>query len=1007
MNDYAPHLRPFGVHPDAVIELQPENPAHLPYAAILKARSNTALLNHVRCVVTWQGGPLAYIIDGVGLADDDARRLRRILALRGDAPYLGLLSGGTLTVLRLAIDTATLQDATLKVFQGDDHAEAIWAYSRLSAGWEDADAPTAQRGARVELTAVIRDLLDTALNVLVSEQGGRAHPEDGLSIVGRALFARFLADRRLLPPEWLDKRDTLFDDPASAQAVSDWLDSTFNGNLLPLTSADPWASLTPASWYELGNILRGTPGGQLSLDWAKDWRHIDLAHVPVGVLSEVYESFAHRVDKQDAHTKGVYYTPWRIAERMVGEAFAALRREGRAVDARVLDPAAGAGVFLHITFRQLVYERLRAGQTVDTDVLRRILREQLQGFDLSEGALRFAALGLYLLAIELDPEPEPVTKLVFPDLRETTLRRVADEQGGGPGSLGPKVGPEHEGRYDVVVGNPPWTSGGSDVDWKVITQGVNHVARALIGRVTPLPNKYPDLAFFWRALGWARPGGQIALALNGRLLHQQTMRVPTARADLWDAGTVTGVIDGTKVRKTAVWENTTAPFCLVFVKNSSPGFRSGCLVTVIEEEPRLNAEGRFRLSADDSTWITPAEVRNEPNLFGVLVRGSMMDREVLLRLEAKSSLGAYWRSLQAQYGKSKIVSGKGASLSDPPQENRGGRAPRGRSSEPLHELPVLNKETPTALQLVWKDAPKFNMFEQPRVDEPRSPKLWAPPQMIVRKSVLAQAGRLTVMVNLTTHLAFDQTFFGWSAAGHTDGPRLVEALALQLRSKIALWVMLMRSGTFGVERERIEKSVVEALPIVGFEEMTDTQRSEAEALYKCLAEASDKAPHWQALDKWAAGLYGLSPRHLEIIQDTLEMSAPSASAMRQAKSTVTVFQERSFLEVLSDRLNAWARTEGKSVEVKALALPKDVAWRAMSVRCAEVDTVGGEDVDWPGLLAMLEAQEVSELIFQAAPGRLVIIRLPYQRVWTRTRAHLLMRRLVHNNLDHLFGGDML
>lgn len=1005
MNDYAPHLQPFGISADVVIELQPENPAHLPYAAILKARSNTALLNHVRCVVTWQGGPLAYIIDGVGLADDDARRLRRILALRGDAPYLGLLSGGTLTVLRLAIDTATLQDATLKVFQGDDHAEAIWAYSRLSAGWDDADAPNARRGARVELTRVIRDLLDTALNVLVSEQGGGAHPEDGLSIVGRALFARFLADRRLLPPEWLAKRDTLFDDPASAQAVSDWLDSTFNGNLLPLTSADPWASLTPASWYELGNILRGTPGGQLSLDWAEDWRHIDLAHVPVGVLSEVYEGFAHRVDKRDAHTKGVYYTPWRIAERMVGEAFAALRREGRAVDARVLDPAAGAGVFLHITFRQLVYERLRAGQTVNTGALRHILRAQLQGFDLSEGALRFAALGLYLLAIELDPEPEPVTKLVFPDLRETTLRRVADARGGGPGSLGPLVGPEHEGQYDLVVGNPPWTTGGAGAAWEIIAEGVNAVANTKLKRVTVLPNRAPDLAFLWRGLGWARPGGQIALALHGRLLHQQTMNMPTARADLWEAATVTGVIDGARVRETGVWERVREPFCLLFVKNSPPSRRSGCLVTALEEEPRLNAEGRFRLSTDDSTWILPAEVRHDPHLFKVLLRGTAMDQEVMRRLEAKTTVGAYWRALQDHHGERGLVSGKGASLSVPRADGGRGGATRGSSSAGLHGLPVLNKDTPTSLQVVWDDAPRFDAVEQPTVDRAREPALWAPPQMIVRKSVLAGAAQLTAMVNLSTPVAFDQTYFGWSAAGHPEGPLLVKALTLQLRSKIALWSVLMRSGTFGVERDRIEKESVESAPVVGLEDMTEAQRAEVEPLYDRLSEAPESSPDWRALDEWAAGLYELGPRDLDVIQDTLAMSSPSAASVRRAKATVTFAQQRTFLERVSERLNGWAKTEGKSVEVEALALPAEVPWRACSVRCPEVDTGAGEGVDWSALLAMLDTQDASELIFQAALGRLIIIRLPYQRGWTGTRAHLLVRRIIHQHLDHLLGGE--
>ena len=116
-------------------------------------------------------------------------------------------------------------------------------------------------------------------------------------------------------------------------------------------------------------------------------------------------------------------------------------------------------------FRELVAERWRAdGKRPDTDALRRILYEQMVGFDINEAALRFAALGLYLLSIELDPNPRPVDKLRFVDLRGTVLHRVKgldEKEGTALGSLGPLVGEEHKGQYDLVIGNPPWASGRS------------------------------------------------------------------------------------------------------------------------------------------------------------------------------------------------------------------------------------------------------------------------------------------------------------------------------------------------------------------------------------------------------------------------------------------------------------------------------------------------------------------------------------------------------------------
>ena len=125
-------------------------------------------------------------------------------------------------------------------------------------------------------------------------------------------------------------------------------------------------------------------------------------------------------------------------------------------------------------------------------MLRRILYEQMVGFDINEAALRFSALGLYLLLIELDPDPRPVDKLRFKFLRGTVLHRVKgveEEEGTALGSLGPRVGDEHKGRYDLVIGNPPWASGTKLPKWDHV---LGTVARIAADRRAP--NKTPSFA---------------------------------------------------------------------------------------------------------------------------------------------------------------------------------------------------------------------------------------------------------------------------------------------------------------------------------------------------------------------------------------------------------------------------------------------------------------------------------------------------------------------------------
>ena len=105
---------------------------------------------------------------------------------------------------------------------------------------------------------------------------------------------RFLADRAMLGPGVSPKgtSDTsiLFDDAKSIIAISRWLDDTFNGDFLPLSSSVVRGLSKPAL-VRLGQILRGAPGGQLQLGWEEKSHRLDFAHIPVGVLSQAYERY--------------------------------------------------------------------------------------------------------------------------------------------------------------------------------------------------------------------------------------------------------------------------------------------------------------------------------------------------------------------------------------------------------------------------------------------------------------------------------------------------------------------------------------------------------------------------------------------------------------------------------------------------------------------------------------------------------------------------------------------
>jgi hypothetical protein len=544
-------------------------PELLPYATLLTARATGSKdLAAVDGVYEWQGAPLLYLASADLLDGDPDRlsRVRRLLAMRGDAPYLGVVSPGQLEIYRIALDNRRPKQARVSLGLSQKQQFATLALLGNDRPGMATRTPW--------ISEVVLNLLSGSIDGLKRQCG--ISGEDAISLVGRALFTRFLADRYMLPALHRNASDPseFFDNVSHAKKTSAWLDTTFNGDFLPLT--DRIFEKLPKTGYRiLGDVLRRAPGGQLLLGWKERWDHLDFAHIPVGVLSQAYENYL-RLHAPDAQRReGGYYTPQPIAELMVKGAFRALERDGKAHEARVLDPAAGAGIFLSTAFRNLVAARWKHdGKRPNTRTLREILYSQITGLDINEAALRFAALGLYLLSIELDPHPEPLRKLKFRNLRNVVLEKFEgkeEDKGRSLGSLGAEVGKKHVGRYDLVIGNPPWASGTKLPNWSMVKEIVGEIAKDRLGLevVPPLPNEVLDLPFVWRAIEWAKPGSQIVFALHGRILFQQGDGMNDARKALFQALDVTSVLNGAELRQTKVWPEISAPFCITFCAESA------------------------------------------------------------------------------------------------------------------------------------------------------------------------------------------------------------------------------------------------------------------------------------------------------------------------------------------------------------------------------------------------------------------------------------------------------
>ncbi len=999
MTDWLTRLEPFGADQQALHLLDADSPELLPYATLTNARRECgSILGVVGAVYEWQDAPLVFLVDADQIKDSEQiHHLRRLLAMRGDAPYLGIAAPGRLDVYSIALDHKTPAEARIVI---DGSSETIKDLLPHLANRR----PRAARTKQGWISNVVLNLLTDAIDRLIDLKLDHG---DAISLVGRALFARFLGDRDLLPGKIAapEVAAALFDNASNARAACTWLDNTFNGDPLPL-SDDIFDNLPPDAYYVLSNIMTRAARGQLFLGWAERWDRLDFAHIPVGVLSQAYELYLRSHAPMKQRQEGGFYTPRPIADLLVRASVRALERDGASAAARILDPAAGAGVFLLTAFRELVAARWRAdGKRPDTQRLRKILYDQITGFDRNEEALRFAALALYLISIELDPEPRPVDKLRFDDLRGKVLHRMGTENkepGWALGSLGPLVGEEHRGRYDMVVGNPPWSTGTKLPNWSLVLSKVARIASERLGVniAPPLPNEGLDLPFVWRAMEWTKPGGQIAFALHARLLFQQGDGMVDARRMLFQALDVTSVINGVELRQTKVWPEISAPFCLLIATNRKPETGAGFRLISPRLETSLNASGTMRVDAHSAEIIATQQMVETPDILKILFRGTKSDLGLVERIRGKDfpTLETFWRDAIGVSSRGRMA-GSGQGYQQLRLSSRTRKHGDGQPGADASYLLGLSDVTVESLNDVLIRTEHLHAFQHERIHDPRDPRLFQAPVAIVHQSPPAEHGRIRVGV-ADRPVAYNESFYGYCPSAFEHADILARYLALVLGSKFTLWLALVTSGKFGFEREVIEKATLDRIPLPDFCKLTPDKWSEILQLFEGLRLSETS---WDDVDRWVADLYGLGPTDLQIISDTLAFNLPFAETKIAAQVPPNSKVTEKFCLLLEDELEPWAKRFNTPITVRMVADRPTSPWLGILLRAGADASEGRAQQDWEALLAVADATAATEMMVEDRSGALLIGRLAQSRYWSETQARLLAQHIIWSRLDFLRG----
>lgn len=952
----------------------------------------------VDAVVEEQAQPLLYVIDAARLTEPfeysgAIADLRRRLAMRGDPAWLGVLLPG-----RLDVYATDLRPA--------DHSEPVSFFSEMPGSI--GVLPRLAHGENLAIPSSL--LLRDVLFGLMTDAGQELKDiglttDESIALTGRALFFRYLMGRKIIDASHLrcispssPALELCFSSESSLAETNAWLNRIFNGDLLRLPT-DNYSEYFSRLFRKYGSRVSRPLEAILGLDQPiapgisqrpLNWGDLDFDHVPVGLLSETYEELMYRFDADGRRDTSVYYTPSHIAEYMLSEA---LNGHPMGSRARVLDPACGAGVFLVAAFRQLAELRFsETGQRPGRLALREILNDQLVGFDINSHARTLAALALYLTALELDPAPAPVEALTFDKLEGRVLIDVADRDSEVAtikpmiGSLGRHVPEGYKGAFDLVVGNPPWTS--LKPAYKAIDQTFTERCREIaaqrglpeIARTYKNPDHVTDLPFIWGAMEWARPGGRISLALAGRWLFKMSSVGSAARAAIFRALAVTGILNGASIRQSRVWPNVDQPFCLLFADNRVPGAADQFVLVSPDDEPDLNRKGRMRIDANDAVPVSLRLAAEQADLLKTLYRGSSLDAAIIQRIRQRTtlSLGEFWKSEPG------LHRGQGYQVA-----NRSGDD---SFLEGLLGLDAHYSDHPFVIV-----ESKLLSYQPSGLQFPRQPTIYKAPLVLVRESNRADRARGRALLS-DVDVAYNRSYYGFSAEGHAQGEFLTRYVLVLIHSQLFEYFALMTSGRFGLEREVLQVQDVEAFPFIAPGELSQADRAAIEfSAERLIANDAD----WAELDQAVLNIYRVGKLDAEVIGDTLATRSPFPIAKRLAREPVTSQQEKDFCTRLKNELDGVLGKDGQEVHVRVVPADIRLPWRFIAISLGECYGPAMLPPSWVEYADDLAVSRIT--IIDEQNSTVTVGLLNRYRYWTPTQARILASDIVWQNGTMLEG----
>lgn len=366
----------------------------------------------------------------------------------------------------------------------------------------------------------LRGLRDSIAN-LSAEMRPTIH-----ALIGKFLYLHYLRARNILSSQWLEKRNiewSRFTSPSLSPKeffdLTKHVDEFLNGTMFPIKRSDLSHTVVKGAVGRIANVFAGNdPGGQQHFEFD----NYDFSYIPIETLSVIYEQFLHDRPFIGGESEGkktaAYYTPIPVVNFIIDRMDEVSELDS---SSRVLDPACGSGAFLVQCYRRLVErQRAKSGVVPGPVALRALLQKCIFGIDINRDACRVTELSLNLTLLDYVSPPD-LTSTPF-KLPELFGKNIIHGDAFALHLSGRGKSEATSGRYDWVIGNPPWkelrADGDHDLDRPAMDWISGHKEEC------PVNLNQSAQAFAWlSARDFASPGGSVGLLLPGTTLLGEKM----------------------------------------------------------------------------------------------------------------------------------------------------------------------------------------------------------------------------------------------------------------------------------------------------------------------------------------------------------------------------------------------------------------------------------------------------------------------------------------------------